>query len=261
MAREPEAIAELRCALGERLATFRKAAELTQEQLAKATFCDRSRVAHIERGTGRADERFWTAADEATRADGSLLRSFRELEAEKRRLEHQTRSAELAAMRAKADHFRQDAAETFSQHGIMLRTDVPRAIVPPALAARGDEMAPIPTTAPSPEAVVKASQEGWCTVRQHLVSQGTALAKQASTLYPPHWRVPNAATVIAPKSWLPEKPIPIQSITLDWEPHAPRPDLLGDEAELRPILPLRTPRRAFKSLHQRDALSGPATVI
>jgi hypothetical protein len=52
MAREPEAIAGLRRALGERLATFRKAAELTQGQLAKATFCDRSQVAHLE-GVGR----------------------------------------------------------------------------------------------------------------------------------------------------------------------------------------------------------------
>jgi hypothetical protein len=42
MAREPEVIAEQRRALGARLAAFRQAADLTQGQLAKTAFCDRT---------------------------------------------------------------------------------------------------------------------------------------------------------------------------------------------------------------------------
>jgi DNA-binding XRE family transcriptional regulator len=57
MAREPEAIAELRRSLGSQLATFRLAADLTQGQLAKFAYCDRTTIVHIEKGAragGRA---------------------------------------------------------------------------------------------------------------------------------------------------------------------------------------------------------------
>ena len=59
MAREPEVIAEQRQALGGQLTTFRLAAGLTQGQLARLAFCDRTTVNHIEKGRARADERFW----------------------------------------------------------------------------------------------------------------------------------------------------------------------------------------------------------
>jgi transcriptional regulator with XRE-family HTH domain len=105
MAREPEAIAELRRALGERLATFRQAAELTQVQLAQALSYDRTTVAHIEKGRSRGDEQFWITADKVCRADGALLASFNEFEAAKAEYEHQVRSAELARYRAKIDEW------------------------------------------------------------------------------------------------------------------------------------------------------------
>lgn len=47
--------------------------DLTQRQLAKAAFCDRTTVTHIEKGRARADERFWQACDDAVGADGVLL--------------------------------------------------------------------------------------------------------------------------------------------------------------------------------------------
>lgn len=65
MAREPERITELRRALGERLATFRQAADLTQAQLGLATRYDRTKVVHLEKGRSRADELFWQIADTA----------------------------------------------------------------------------------------------------------------------------------------------------------------------------------------------------
>jgi transcriptional regulator with XRE-family HTH domain len=105
MAREPEAIVELRRALGDRLATFRRAAEVTQGQLADATTCDRTNVVHIEKGRNRGDERFWGIADEVCQAGGVLLAGFHELEAVKAEHEQQVRTAELAEARAKVVQF------------------------------------------------------------------------------------------------------------------------------------------------------------
>lgn len=106
MAREPADIAELRRALGERLATFRKAADVTQGQLASATYLDRTTVSHIEKGRARADEAFWQTADHATAADGRLLTAYLQLEAARHEYETVGRSRELAAIRAKADGLR-----------------------------------------------------------------------------------------------------------------------------------------------------------
>jgi transcriptional regulator with XRE-family HTH domain len=106
MAREPEAIAVLRRALGERLATFRQVAELTQGQLAQVAFCHRTQVAHIEKGRSRADERFWQVADDTCKADGVLLAAFHEFEAAKAEYEQQNRERELAEIRARAARYR-----------------------------------------------------------------------------------------------------------------------------------------------------------
>lgn len=106
MAREPEQLVELRRALGERLATLRQAADLTQAQLGQATSYDRTKVAHLEKGRTRAGESFWQAADAACRADGALLAAFHELEAARREHEQHTHEHHLAVARAKAAQFR-----------------------------------------------------------------------------------------------------------------------------------------------------------
>jgi transcriptional regulator with XRE-family HTH domain len=103
MARESEVIVELRRALGERLAAFRQAANLTQGQLAQAAICDRTTVAHIEKGRSRADERFWQVADATCQADGVLLSAFHEFRTAKVEHEDRAREAELAAHRAKIE--------------------------------------------------------------------------------------------------------------------------------------------------------------
>lgn len=102
MAREPEAIAELRRSLGAQLTTFRLAADLTQCQLAKVAYCDRTTIVHIEKGRARADERFWRAVDVACDADGALVAAYLELEAAKAEYERHEREQRLASVRAKA---------------------------------------------------------------------------------------------------------------------------------------------------------------
>lgn len=106
MAPEPEAVVAFRRALGEKLATFRLAAQLTQGMLAKAAFCDRTTVAHIEKGRSRADERFWRIADERCQAAGVLLGSYRELEVLRHQYEHRSREIEVAKASAKAAELR-----------------------------------------------------------------------------------------------------------------------------------------------------------
>jgi transcriptional regulator with XRE-family HTH domain len=106
MAREPEDIAELRRSLGAQLATFRLAAELTQGQLAKVAFCDRTRIVHIEKGRARADERFWHAVDRACDAGGALVAAYLELEAARAEYEQRERDQRLARVRARAAELR-----------------------------------------------------------------------------------------------------------------------------------------------------------
>ena len=102
MAREPEVIAEQRRALGARLAAFRQAADLTQGQLAKTAFCDRTTSSHIEKGRARADERCRQACDAAARADGALLDACHDLVAAKQAHEQQEQQTRLTQARARA---------------------------------------------------------------------------------------------------------------------------------------------------------------
>lgn len=117
MAREPEAVAELRRSLGAQLATFRLAEDLTQGQLAKVAFCDRTTIVHIEKGRARADERFWRAVDIACDADGALVAAYLELEAAKAEYERRERERRLASVRAKAAALRGRSGPATAVHG------------------------------------------------------------------------------------------------------------------------------------------------
>ncbi|MGH3928890.1 MAG: helix-turn-helix domain-containing protein [Pseudonocardiaceae bacterium] len=110
MAREPEELVEMRRVLGGQLAALRQAAGLTQGQLARATFRDRTSVAHIEKGRSRGDERFWKLADDACKAEGVLLAGFRDWEAARQNHEVRVREALLAEARAKAQAMRATTA-------------------------------------------------------------------------------------------------------------------------------------------------------
>ncbi|HEY3894256.1 MAG TPA: helix-turn-helix transcriptional regulator [Pseudonocardiaceae bacterium] len=110
MTREPQELIEIRRVLGAQLAAHRQAAGLTQGQLAKVTFRDRSTVAHIEIGRSRANEQFWRIADERCGAGGALLAGFRAWAAAKQDHEVRARETQLAQARAKAESLRATAA-------------------------------------------------------------------------------------------------------------------------------------------------------
>ncbi|GAA3881323.1 hypothetical protein GCM10022243_52390 [Saccharothrix violaceirubra] len=96
---------------------------------------------------------------------------------------------------------------------------------------------------PIPEAAVAADQERWREQRSVLVRDRTALAWRARAFYDSAWHLPDAPALALP-GWLPDEPIPLTEVVLDWR-DAPPPVITGTEAELRPVLPLRAPGRAF----------------
>ncbi|MGQ0778251.1 MAG: helix-turn-helix domain-containing protein [Pseudonocardiales bacterium] len=93
---------------------------------------------------------------------------------------------------------------------------------------------------------VTSSQRAWREVRQHLARRGNELFAQAAFLYEPSWRLPQASE-LSQGSWLPDNPISLEDIELEWEPNPPKPIVTGQEPEARSLLPLRTTRQNFPS--------------
>ncbi|MGH3874167.1 MAG: helix-turn-helix domain-containing protein [Pseudonocardiaceae bacterium] len=211
--------AVLRRALGRQLAAMRQAAEIGQQQVAHKTGYSRSSVAHAEAGRQLLTRDFWRTADELVKAEGALLAGYERVHTAKQEHERRNREAELVGAFAVAGGFRHDDTEP-----LQLSCSLPL---------------------PSSDAVVAASQEEWRAVRRHLIRHGTQLAQQAVRLYDPAWRITHTPALALP-SWLPSRPVPIEAVTLEWVAHPPRPAVTGHEAELRPVLPLRSPGHAFR---------------
>jgi hypothetical protein len=74
---------------------------------------------------------------------------------------------------------------------------------------------------------------------------GTQIASQVAELYDGQWRVAGVAA-LAPSTWLPSTPIPLDEITMRWDSKPPQPIITGDEAEALATLPLRAPGHAFR---------------
>lgn len=108
MGQERQAIAELRRALGERLATYRKLAELSQAQLGERLYSDRTTIVRLEQGNRSKDVRFWQRADDLLGADGALVAAFSEVEAARADHERREREAEVAAHRRKIESWRRN---------------------------------------------------------------------------------------------------------------------------------------------------------
>jgi transcriptional regulator with XRE-family HTH domain len=215
----PSELAVLKRALGRQLAAFRQAAEISQQQVAHKTGYSRSSVAHAEAGRQLLTRDFWKTTDELVNADGALVTGYERVQTAKQEHERRNREVELAGAFAMAGVFRYEDTEPLHL--------------------------PCSLPLPSSDAVVAASQEEWRAVRSHLIRHRTQLAKQAVRLYDPAWRLTHTPALALP-SWLPSSPVPIEAMTLEWVPHPPRPAITGHEAELRPVLPLRTPGHAFR---------------
>lgn len=215
----PPELAVLKRALGRQLAAARQAAEIGQQQVAHKTGYSRSSVAHAEAGRQLLTREFWNTADGLVKAEGALLAGYERVQAVKQEHERRSREVKLVEAFAMAGGFRHEDGEPLH--------------------------VPSPSPPPSSDAVVAANQEAWRTVRNYLIRHRTQLAKQAVRLYDPAWRLMHTPA-LALSSWLPSCPVPIEAVTLEWVPQPPRPAITGHEAELRPVLPLRTPGHAFR---------------
>lgn len=125
MSKEPEAIAELRRGLGERLTTYRKLADLSQAELGRKLYSDRTTILRLEQGGRAKDERFWQRADDVLHAGGVLLTAFHEIEAAKAEYERQQREAErdarlqqVAAWREERDSSRHEVVSELLPAGL-----------------------------------------------------------------------------------------------------------------------------------------------
>lgn len=79
MAREPKELAEMRHALGRRLAQLRTSAGLTQEALAQRSETSRSTVVNVEAGLQNVSRVMWERLDTLLNASGTLLSAFDKL--------------------------------------------------------------------------------------------------------------------------------------------------------------------------------------
>lgn len=91
---------------------------------------------------------------------------------------------------------------------------------------------------------VKVSQRSWHEVRKHVGLNQAKLHAQAADLYEASWRLPQAP-MLTQGSWLPDKPIALEDIELEWEPSPPKPIVVGQEPQTRSLLPLRTRLQTF----------------
>ncbi|MGH4010745.1 MAG: hypothetical protein ACRDTH_21735 [Pseudonocardiaceae bacterium] len=93
---------------------------------------------------------------------------------------------------------------------------------------------------------VKVSQRAWHDARKYVGLNQAKLHTRAVELYAPSWRLPQAPMLSQP-SWLPDTPIALEDIELEWEPNPPKPIIVGQEPEARSLLPQRTQRQTFPS--------------
>jgi hypothetical protein len=108
--------------------------------------------------------------------------------------------------------------------------------------------------------LVKVSQRSWHNVRKYVGLNQAKLHARAVELYAPSWRLPQAPMLSQP-SWLPDTPIALGDIKLEWEPNPPKPIIVGQEPEVRSLLPLRTQRQTFPSYSSAIRYLGPPTLF
>lgn len=143
MADEPNHLVKLRQALGAELASRRKAARVTQQQLAHQSGYSRSSVTHAEAGRQLLDQEFWQTADRLVNAGGRLLARYREVTAAIR--EHD--DARIAALRDSAG--KPSAATVPATDGVIVRWDA---------AGLAQLAAALDTDKPAVEGVLRGAQ-------------------------------------------------------------------------------------------------------
>ncbi|MBB5909118.1 helix-turn-helix domain-containing protein [Actinoalloteichus hymeniacidonis] len=118
MARDTDAVRELKQALGRALADHRRAAGFAQAEIARRVHYTRTAVSHAEAGRHLPPRRFWAAADDAVGADGVLLDHFDRLQSAAAESERIEREREQAVFRHRAQRGHRTPTEKISSTDI-----------------------------------------------------------------------------------------------------------------------------------------------
>lgn len=117
---------------------------------------------------------------------------------------------------------------------------------PPSVTDSGELL----TLAAAPNALdlrVEQDQRRWRDTRSALGANRRALAVAAEDLYP-DFRIPEIerAGLIAHPSWIPDRPVPLDSVVLDLDAEAPGPAVTGSERESSQARPLASAEQRYR---------------
>jgi len=121
MTRQPEAVAELRRAIGGALKAYREASPLNQSDLARATHYDRTSISHIEAGRQFPEREFWEAADKALAANGALVARYDNVCGQEERLVQAELARELAERQARTERAAPGSSPSAASPGRLFR--------------------------------------------------------------------------------------------------------------------------------------------
>ncbi len=91
---------------------------------------------------------------------------------------------------------------------------------------------------------VAASQDQWRAGRRYLNQHRSDLARRVIDLYPGSTRL-GRTPLISRTGWLPDQPVPLEDIELDWQDGPPAPRVDGTEPEALRVCPLRAPGQQY----------------
>jgi transcriptional regulator with XRE-family HTH domain len=91
---------------------------------------------------------------------------------------------------------------------------------------------------------VDASQGEWRKVRRYLNRHRGDLARAATGLYRREFQIGDVPLIARPE-WIPERPVKLEDIQLEWSDEHVRIPVTGTEPEAEAVLPLRAPGRRF----------------
>ncbi len=91
---------------------------------------------------------------------------------------------------------------------------------------------------------VASDQQEWRRARRRLNRSRAPLARTAARLYRHDVRL-GGLPFLAPPSWMPANPVPLDGIRLEWCDEAAGAEVTGTEPEARGVLPARAPGRRY----------------
>jgi transcriptional regulator with XRE-family HTH domain len=89
------------------------------------------------------------------------------------------------------------------------------------------------------------SQQQWLRVRRAVNTHHLRLAQAAAQLYPETWRLDTTGLITRP-DWLWKQPVPLEAISLSYEPNAAAPILDGTGDATAQLRPLRTAEHRYQ---------------